>query len=297
MLPNTSLHYFYEVAQTGSVRQAAEQLHISPSAISRMIKKLEHRFHTPLFERKADGMRLTPAGDLLYAQLDGIYAQIQDVEVRIDELQGLRRGKVAIHCIEGVMYDLAPRFLSAFHKTYPGITFSVSFGSTQDIVSSLLTYTSDIGITFNMKKHAGIEIIRTFRHPLYLLVAPDHELAEQPVMSLRQLGGFKIAMPNASFGIRQIFDRALRSLNISLGSLVTSNSLLFSRSMARTGTAITFSSIYVAQAELAAHQLVAIPLLESELLTGATYLCKHADRQLSASATELISYIEDAFPD
>lgn len=296
MLPSLELQYFYQVALLGSVRQAADTLYISASAISRMIKKLEHQIGAELFERKADGMRLTSAGELLFEQLDGIYAQIQDVKVRIDELQGLRRGQVSIHCIEGVMHDLAPNFLSAFHKTYPGITFSVSFGSTQEIVASLLAYTADIGITFNMKRQAGIEVISTFRHPLNLLVAPDDELAKESIISLRSLRNRAVAMPNSSFGIRQIFDRALRTLNISLNSLVTSNSLMFCRSIARTGTAVTFSSIYAAQYELNAHQLVAIPVVESDLLTGTTYLCKHADRKLSASASELITYIEKAFP-
>lgn len=296
MLPSLELQYFYQVAQIGSVRQAAENLHISASAVSRMIKKLEHQMRAELFERKADGMRLTSAGGLLFEQLDGIYAQIQDVQVRIDELQGLRRGQVSIHCIEGVMYDLAPYFLSAFHKTYPGITFSVSFGSTQDIVASLLAYTADIGITFNMKKQAGIAVISTFQHPLHLLVAPTHELAKETAVSLRALKGYAVAMPDASFGIRQIFDRALRTLNISLHTLVTSNSLMFCRSIARTGTAVTFSSVYAAQAELNANHLVAIPVMESDLVTGTTYLCKHADRKLSSSASELIGYIENAFP-
>ena len=51
-------HYFIAVARCGSLRRAAEQLHISASAINRQILQAEEAFGTPLFERLPRGMRL-----------------------------------------------------------------------------------------------------------------------------------------------------------------------------------------------------------------------------------------------
>lgn len=297
MLPANNFRYFYEVAQCGSIRQAAEQLHISPSAISRMIKQLEHRFRTPLFERHASGMRLTVAGKLLSDQLNSIYAQIRDVEMSIDDMHGLRRGEVSLHCIEAVMPHLAPGFLTRFHHAHPNITFSVNYGSTEDIVAALLAYTADIGITFNMPKKAGIEVLKTFEYPLFALVAPGHPLASKPQVSLSEAVQYKMAMPNKSFGVRQIFERALRQCSAKAAMLINTNSLIFARSIACTGVAITFSSLYVARAELTASQLVAVPVVESKLLRGKTTICKHSERQLSASARGLLTYIEESFDD
>ena len=62
---NTALKYFLEVVNTGSVTVAAQKLHVAPSAISRMIKKLEEEHETQLFGRHARGMHLTEAGELL----------------------------------------------------------------------------------------------------------------------------------------------------------------------------------------------------------------------------------------
>src|SRR5262249_7460343 len=60
----TALRYFSETAHSRSIRAASERLHISPSAISRQIAKLEHELRTPIFDRRAQGkgMALTPAG-------------------------------------------------------------------------------------------------------------------------------------------------------------------------------------------------------------------------------------------
>ncbi len=66
MLPSSRFsHYFLEVARNGSLRKAAEQLHVSASAINRQILQAEEELGIRLFERLPDGMRLTSAGELL----------------------------------------------------------------------------------------------------------------------------------------------------------------------------------------------------------------------------------------
>jgi len=53
---STQIRYFLEVARTGSVSQAAGQLHVAASAVSRQIAKLEDQLGCALFERRARGM-------------------------------------------------------------------------------------------------------------------------------------------------------------------------------------------------------------------------------------------------
>ncbi|MDE1995932.1 MAG: LysR family transcriptional regulator, partial [Rhizobiaceae bacterium] len=59
------LKYFAEVARSGSIRKASDELHVATSAVSRQIKKLEDELGTPLFERFSDGLRLTAAGEIV----------------------------------------------------------------------------------------------------------------------------------------------------------------------------------------------------------------------------------------
>lgn len=61
--------YFIAVAKTGSLRKAADQLYISVSAIHRQIALAEEEFGIVLFERLPSGLKLTLAGELLYADL------------------------------------------------------------------------------------------------------------------------------------------------------------------------------------------------------------------------------------
>ncbi|PLF49104.1 LysR family transcriptional regulator, partial [Klebsiella pneumoniae] len=89
-------HYFIAVARCGSLRRAAEQLHISASAINRQILQAEEAFGTPLFERLPEGLRMTTAGELLYDNLLRWQKEFRQTRQKFDELQGMKRGSVSV---------------------------------------------------------------------------------------------------------------------------------------------------------------------------------------------------------
>lgn len=297
MLPDTGLLYFYEVVKQGSVRLAAEHLHISASSISRMIKRVEHRFRAPLFERRPDGMVLTPEGAVLAQHLAGVFAQIRDAESEIAELQGLRRGEISVYCADAAVQELAPRFLSQFHRQHPQVTFSVRSGSTEEIVAALRGYAADIGITYNMRPQPDIEALRTFEYRLWALVAPTHPLARRKRTSLREVAQHQLAAAEASFGIRQVLDQALAARGLKASLLLTTNSLGLLRGMACQGDVVTISSRFAARSEIEAGRLVAVALADEDELRGSMTVCKRADRTLSAAAQEMVRAIVRVLPE
>jgi DNA-binding transcriptional LysR family regulator len=78
--------YFLEVARQGSLRRAAEVLHVSASAIDRQILRAEESFETPLFERLPSGLKLTAAGELLLDDLRRWRKEHVRTLERLDEL-------------------------------------------------------------------------------------------------------------------------------------------------------------------------------------------------------------------
>ncbi|RYF67418.1 MAG: LysR family transcriptional regulator, partial [Comamonadaceae bacterium] len=71
------LRYVDEVARVGSIRQAAERLHVAPSAVNRRIQDIEEELGTPLFERLPRGMRLTAAGELFVRYIRARGAELE----------------------------------------------------------------------------------------------------------------------------------------------------------------------------------------------------------------------------
>lgn len=296
MLLDSSLLYFYEVARCGSIRQAAQQLHISPSAISRMISKAEHHFQTELFERRASGMILTATGRALVDELSGTIAHLKDARTRIDEIKGLRRGEVSLHCIEGFANEIIPRFLTTFHNDYPDVSFTVNTGGSDQIIEALMSDSADLGMTYNMRRRSDIEVLLSVRQPLCALVSTTHPLARRRRLSLHEIARHPVALPNPSFGTRNLVDRAMRSLHIDkLPVMVTTNSLALTYGMAYAGSCITLSVPLAARRAVLSGQLVAINITENKLLVGTVAVCKRRGRRLSAAANELVEYIGREF--
>src|SRR5690606_18039400 len=171
-LLDTCLLYFYEVAQCGSVRKAAEKLHVSPSAISRMIAKAERHFETELFERHTGGMDLTATGQALAEELNDVVSDLNRAETKIDELKGLVRGEVTLYCIEALVSGLVPSFLTKFNQRYPGVRFIVNVMGTEKIIDGILTDSADIGITFNATHRPEVEVLMKIHQSLHVLVSP-----------------------------------------------------------------------------------------------------------------------------
>ena len=94
-LVSTRLQYFLSVAQLGSIRRAAQALHIAPSAVSRTIQQLERDFGTPLFERARQRLKLTSAGEILLYHARASATELDRASAFIGDLQGLKRGRSA----------------------------------------------------------------------------------------------------------------------------------------------------------------------------------------------------------
>jgi DNA-binding transcriptional LysR family regulator len=96
---NQPLRYFSAIARHGSIREAAEELHIAQSALSRQIQKLEEDFGVPLFQRHARGVKLTSAGEIFLRHAQTNLRQIERVRDRIDG--GIVHQPVADRCGDG----------------------------------------------------------------------------------------------------------------------------------------------------------------------------------------------------
>ncbi len=132
MLRSRAALYFEEVAKRGSIRQAAETLHIAASAIDRQILLLEQHFNVSLFERTPQGLRLTAAGEALIEVVRRWSRDVDRVQSVMDDLQGLRQGNVSIAMVEGAS-ELFCDFLEHFHETYPGISLNLQIAGSQAI--------------------------------------------------------------------------------------------------------------------------------------------------------------------
>src|SRR6201981_47697 len=152
----TALRYFSATAHAQSIRAASERLHVSPSAISRQIAKLEHELRAPIFDRGGLGMKLTPAGEILLSKIDGMMREFSRVKSHIAALQDLQAGNVDIYCFQTAIESFVVPVFNRFHTQYPDVTFNVRMSSTDEAMEAVIAGTAEVGLILNAPAREGI---------------------------------------------------------------------------------------------------------------------------------------------
>ena len=142
------LRYVDEVARTGSIRKAADQLNVTASAVNRRIMDLEEELGAQLFERRPRGVRLTAAGEVFVHYLREQDGGVERMKSQIEDLRGLRRGTVRIACSQALALDFLPREIAAFRARHPMVSFGVSVLDHEQAMTALADYEVDLVLVF-----------------------------------------------------------------------------------------------------------------------------------------------------
>src|ERR1700710_381985 len=142
------LRYVDEVARTGSIRKAADQLNVTASAVNRRIMDLEDELGTPLFERRPRGVRLTAAGEVFVSYLRQQDGDVERMKSHIEDLKGMRRGTVRIACSQALALDFLPREIGEFRKRHPLVSFDVKVLDHEQGMTALAAYEVDLALVF-----------------------------------------------------------------------------------------------------------------------------------------------------
>ena len=125
------LHHLRDVvaiAERGGLRAASRHLQLAQPALTRSLGELERELGTPLFERHARGMALTPTGQAFVQRAAAILHEVRRAREEVDQLQGGMRGSVAIALSIAPHIALLPRALPPFRARYPDVRLRVIEG-------------------------------------------------------------------------------------------------------------------------------------------------------------------------
>lgn len=288
----SAIRYFLEVARSGSIRRAAEKLHIAPSAVSRQLQKLEHDLGARLVERYRSGIRLTDAGQVLYDHAAKVLRDLDTVRDLINDLRHLRRGEVTIWSVEAVQSAVLAPMIAQLQQEFPEIAVSVSIGSTERILDALRGDEANVGIVFNAPRHPDLTEVATYKIPLYAIVSPTHSIAKCPSVKLRDLQNETFSLPDPSFGLRQLIDRAARVSGVALRSTLRTNSFLMCKALAACGRAVTLLPLLSVASECRAGELIAVALRDDVLTNGSMEILVRRNRAGSFAAKYCVSQLK-----
>ena len=217
------MRYFMEVAQAGSVNQAAARLFVAASAVSRQIAKLEDGLGTPLFERNRQGMLLTAAGQRLAGHLRNTLLDADHVLEEVRSLGGQAAGRVRVCCTEGFASGFMQALMRDFQSTHPTAGIELHVGAPEEVSQRLLRGESDIGLKYGVAPEAGLRVEHTAPAPVLAVMLPVHPLARGRQVALARAVRFPLLVGSPAVTARQLLDLACSAQGLKYRPLFVSN--------------------------------------------------------------------------
>lgn len=285
--------YVDAVARHGSIRKAAEALHVVSSALNRRILDLEEELGSALFERLPRGVRPTAAGELFLGFVRRSLRELEQVSAEIEALKGGVSGKVRVGVAESMTGQILPGAVAEFQRAHPKVCFHVWVDGPRGLADALLSDAADLILTHEASDHPEVQALAQARQTLCALVAHDHPLAQRKSLLLSDCLAYPLAMPDASLAARHMLDRALEAKAFRFTPALVSNSIELTKIFARQNQAVCFQ--FRSGDDLQRAQMVEIPLRDPELAHARLVLAVRRERVLPAAANAFADQLAACF--
>lgn len=256
----TATRCLVEVIEAGSIRRAAEILNTAPSAINRHILNLEAEYRTTFLERLPRGVRATPAGRLMAAQIRKWQEDMAHVSDELAKLRGQERQQIAIGLMECFAGSFFAEILAGIRKQYPDANVVVRVGGTREMLASLETGDIDLVLGFNMPPSSDYWVVETIPIGMGVVAAPDHPFAGRASISPAECETEPLLLVDESISLKPLIDTLFPNASPWSKAPLTSNSIALIKNAVRTGAGISILTRFDVRDEVASGQLVLVPL-------------------------------------
>lgn len=181
---------FLKVVETGSFKQAAEELGYTQAGISYMIGALEKEFGLPLFVREHGGTHLTAEGKALLPWMHGISNSNRQLAAKLAELKHLESGSVRIATFTSTFIHWVPGITKLFCERHPAIKLDFICDDDQGNVEDLVwSGDADCGF-FALPIKRELETVSLGHDPMLIVLPKDHPEADAEYFSREAMERF-----------------------------------------------------------------------------------------------------------
>jgi DNA-binding transcriptional LysR family regulator len=207
------LKVFEATARHGSFTRAAEELYLTQPTVSIQVKQLTKAVGLPLFEQIGKRLYLTQAGQKLLETCQEIFNGLDQFEMAVSDLKGLKQGQLRLGVITTAKY-FVPRLLGPFCQRFPGIDISLKVTNHQQIQERMANNDDDLYIISTPPEQPDLKIYPFLENPLVVIGPQDHPLAGKPRSPISVLNGEQFVMREPGSGTRYAVQKLLAEHNV-----------------------------------------------------------------------------------
>ena len=172
------LDIFLVLAETGSFRRTAAQVHLSQSAVSGVVARLEDALGTRLFDRTTRSVHLTAAGQVFVEQARLLNAQTQEAVQRVQHITQIQSGKVSLAALPSLAATVVPRVMARYAEQHPDIALQLHDTLSGPAFDLVRAGTVDFALTAANPDYADLDYTPLSADGFVLLIPLNHRLAK-----------------------------------------------------------------------------------------------------------------------
>ncbi len=251
------LKIFDAVARHMSFARAAEELHLTPPALSIQVKQLAEAVGQPLFEQIGKKISLTAVGDASWAACRDVLNRLEQLSHELAALQGLEKGSLKLATLSTAKYFI-PRLLGDFCTKHPGIDTTLFMGNREALLERLARNQDDLYILGQPPEHMNV-VKEPFADNLLVVVAsPSHPLVQEKNIAPSRLQDVSFILREPGSGTRLAAERFFAQHGIVLKARMELGSNEAIKQVVAGGLGVAVLSASTLRAELASGELVVL---------------------------------------
>jgi LysR family transcriptional regulator, low CO2-responsive transcriptional regulator len=257
------LRLFRALADTGSFSKAAAVCNISQPALWIHIKNLEQELQVSLVDRFPRGVQLTEAGSLVSDYTQKFFALVEEMNTAVNELAGLKRGKLLIAASTSPGIYILPDALGRFKVQYPGIELDLRIANTRQVEEWVLNRELILGIIGERPSDKDLQFEPYLKDVLVAIFPYGHPLAKRKSVSIRDLSRLPFITREAGSNTRKTYEDAFERNGEKLQVSMELGSTEAIKRAVAANLGISIVSPYSIQWERQRGQLIALRIRES----------------------------------
>jgi DNA-binding transcriptional LysR family regulator len=284
------LKIFASVAHHLSFTRASEELHLTQPAVSMQIKQLEQAVGLPLFEQLGKKIFLTDAGREFGRYASAITAQLDELDQVVDEMKGLKRGRLTIAVASTANY-FVPRLLATFCQRHgDAVSVSLDVTNREQLLKSLAENRNDLVIMGQPPEGMALVAERFLENPLVVIAPPGHPLAGETRIPPARLREETFLVREQGSGTRSAMERYFAANDLRLATPMEMSSNEAIKQGVEAGLGLGVVSLHTLAMELALGQLVVLDVVKFPIMRY-WYIVYREGKRLSIVAQSFREFV------
>lgn len=284
------LKVFEATARHGSFTRAAEELFLTQPTVSMQVKQLTKAIGLPLFEQVGKRLYLTDAGRELFGTCQEIFQQLDQLEMTVADLKGMKQGKLRLAVITTTKYFM-PRLLGPFCQKYTGIDVSLTVTNHERVIERLSDNQDDLYVMSQIPEHLDVKAHPFLENPLVVVAPSNHPLVKEKNIPLKRIVEEPFIMRETGSGTRRALQKLLDAHNLSVKVRLELGSNEAIKQAIAGGLGISVLSRHTL---LTDNSEVTILDVEDFPIEREWYIVYLAGKQLSVVASTFLDYLQTA---